>query len=165
LLCLIYDPGLFEPLWSKRSSHGDFQVFLFLAIVYQMIMFFAWLIGQWWLRRSAGFFTGTFAVGVVCAAGVGIVFLPFAIFGTIMLGVGLPGWAPWLTAWAFFSNARKAYRRGKFFGSNAEIFIYWLGGSFLALAIPYLIYFFAGDWLCETMSSVPWHGTNGFPRF
>jgi hypothetical protein len=35
--------------------------------------------------------------------------------------------------------------------------MFYTHGPFLALSIPYLIYLFAGDWVCSMHSSLPWH--------
>jgi hypothetical protein len=157
VLCLIYDPFYFHPAFSPTRHRDVLVEFAILVIFYQMAFFAVWLLGQWWFRRWAMFFSGTFIVGCICAAVTGIVIFPLTFVGTIMLGFGLPGWTPWLTFWAFYSNARKAYRRSDSCASRRERLLLGLAGFFLALGIPGLIYFFAGDWLYGNLASPSWH--------
>ncbi len=72
----------------------------------------AWLIMGPKLLNHANLFAGLFRVGFLISLGIGIFLLPMTIIGTLLVGAGLPGWTPFLTANVFWEQSKIAREIG-----------------------------------------------------
>ena len=146
LVCLWGDPFVFAKVdigfdnaeGPTRQSVNAAGYLAYPYLGYQLVMMSIWMLFGARMRPIAGFFAGTLAIGVVIATLIGVCILPWSILGTLILGLGLMGFTPFLTARAF---GRRSYESAMLSGNGRLVF--WLSahlGAALALAIPLTVY-------------------------
>jgi hypothetical protein len=122
IVCLVFDPMIFRnggdpfdagPANGNWSSLNDFGRVAYPLLGFQLAMMLLWLAAGWWLRRCAGFFAGVFLVGTAAAYLIGLCMLPISLFGLLFLGIGVLGFTPWLTGYAYLRRMRRANIVGK----------------------------------------------------
>ena len=77
-------------------------VLAFLTAVCFSVAMITWLAFGWPLRAFGGFFVGVFSIGMLCANVIGIFLIPLSLIGIILGGVGLLGFTPLVTGYAYF---------------------------------------------------------------
>jgi len=70
-----------------------------------------------------------------------------ALHGLAFYGIGLLGFTPLLTCYAFLGNANEARRQAHRIQRNWAVWLLFLLGVILAVAIPILIYWTLGSWI------------------
>jgi hypothetical protein len=103
LFCLLGDPIVFRASFERPLLAGYRTVGL-VAIGSGMLSLIAWLC----VRRPAALFFGLLGGGFVFASLLGLVLLPTSFIGLI-IGIGVLGFTPFLTAFVFFRNGWRAY--------------------------------------------------------
>jgi hypothetical protein len=142
-LCLTYDPGLL--------SANSLASFVYLGIAVQMIALLVWLLcGPIDLGPFQSVFqslmTGILAFGSFLAGIVGCILLPFSLIGTVVMGIGVLGFTPFITSYVFGRNALKASRDlfGKRAWSRPGLLFVFALGIFLSVAAPLALTALAG---------------------
>ena len=107
LFCLIVDPIVFRASFDRPLLAG-YRTLGLVAIGCGMMSLIAWLC----FRRAAALFVGLLAGGFTFAALLGLVMLPLSIIALPIL-IGLLGFTPFLTAFAFFRNGWRAYAQAE----------------------------------------------------
>lgn len=113
--CLAGDRIIFGKGWFAghgedpfgRSIFGELAVLAYTFILTEVGLLALWLLFRRKLSRSAAFFSGPFLAAWIFALVLGAVFFPFSVVGLIFL-VGILGFSPWLTFFAFFRNWKMA---------------------------------------------------------
>ena len=104
LACLRYDPIVFR----AEIGSGFLSKYLVVGYLASGIGFVSIL--SWTLIRLApAFHAGLLLGGALFAAGLGLALLPLSLL-TVFIGIGLLGFTPLLTAWAFGREAKVAAR-------------------------------------------------------
>ena len=134
LICLLADPGVFAG-WAYRPV-----VYSFIGT--EIAVLAAWLVLQKRLRTSALFFAGPLAAGGGFAFALGVALLPISVFGLLVL-VGVLGFTPFFTAFAFVRGGLRAFRRGRTGRSVATVVGITLAGILFA-ATPSIAVLYAG---------------------
>jgi hypothetical protein len=114
VLCLAFDPIVFRastggPLLGRQAVAAG------VAIGLGMLSLSTWLLIRWPPALFAGLLVG----GATFAALLGLVLLPFSLIGLFIL-IGVLGFSPFLTAFVFWRNAVRAYRRACAHGAEAR---------------------------------------------
>lgn len=114
VFCFVFDPIVFRG--SSELAGGDggiyrqVRFFAYAASALEMATLACWLFvvrkyPAW--SRPAG---GVMAAGALFSFALGLAILPFSVIGILVLGIGLLGFIPFLTALVYFRNARRALR-------------------------------------------------------
>ena len=100
-LCLVFDPLLFR-------HDAKLQAVVYPMLLFEMLIFAAWVWGFPVVRRRGGMVGGILMLGGLAAAVVGLLLIIPALIGVFFYGIGLLGFTPWITSLVFFRNAREA---------------------------------------------------------
>ena len=103
LACLLADPIVFRP----RGFLAPFATMAYATIALSFLGLTAWLL----LRRPAFFLAGALAAGAAFSFLLGILLLPYSLFG-LMIILGALGFAPFVTAFVYLRNSVRAYALG-----------------------------------------------------
>ena len=104
ILCVAFDPIVFQPSFGGSFLDG-YQAAALLVVFIGIGAISLWLA----TGRLAAMLTGVLAL-CGCFAGVlGILLLPLSVLGTLYAGIGLLGFTPFFTAFAFARNAVRAW--------------------------------------------------------
>src|SRR5687767_14435691 len=134
LICLLADPGVFAG-WPYRPV-----VYSFIGT--ELVVLAAWLVLQKRLRTSALFFAGPLVAGGGFAFALGVALLPLSVFGLLLL-VGVLGFTPFFTAFAFARSGLRAFRRGRAGRDGTTVAAIVLAGVLFA-ATPSVAVLYAG---------------------
>jgi hypothetical protein len=134
LICLYFDPIVFRASVGEPLLAGYFTV-AGVAISLGFLSLSAWML----LRRPSALLAGLLAGGAIFAGLLGLTLLPFSLIGLAMF-IGVLGFTPFLTAFVFWRNAVRAYRRAR--QSSTEV---------LALVLAALGFSFScgGPWVAH----------------
>ena len=121
LLCLALDPIVFRSVGLLDPYAGPAYGTIGLAFLTLAI----WLI----FRRAAFVMAGALAASAGFALLIGIVLLPYSVFGMLAF-VGVLGFAPFLTAFVYWRNGVRAFARARSGGTGPRE----LGGILAAAA-------------------------------
>lgn len=135
ILCLVFDPLVFRNGIHGAPLAGRFLFFAYGFIAIQIIALAVWLslgsrAGEW-----CGVLSGIMLAGALFSVGIGIFLLPFSLFGLVIL-VGALGFTPFLTAFIYLRNARRALKAAGAQITRGGIFVTLLFGATLALGTP-----------------------------
>ncbi len=137
VLLLIYDPVVFRNTGSCYATEPlleQYATFAYLAIGLGVVALLIWLfvgMGPYKAVAAGILFTGT-----LFAAVVGIAILPTSIPGLLIL-LGALGFVPFLTAFVYYRNGRRAYRAA--YSSTPDwkkITAGMIAGFILAIGLP-----------------------------
>ncbi|WP_422927924.1 hypothetical protein [Singulisphaera sp. PoT] len=106
LLCLGLDPIVFRSTLDLSPILGRYCIVGYLATSLGIISLAAWLR----FKRPAGLLAGLLGGGAIFAFLLGVTLLPYSVAG-LLLGVGVFGLSPFLTAFVFLRNALRALTR------------------------------------------------------
>ena len=99
--CLVFDPIVFR---GSDALFSEYALVGYSAAGMGLLALPLWLL----FGRPAGLFAGLLAGGAVFAMCLGLVLLPFSVIGLVIL-IGVLGFMPFVTAWVFARNARRAW--------------------------------------------------------
>jgi len=117
ILCFLFDPFLFKGdfLQSCRSRVDDipitsqyFAIFAYTLVGLGILTLVIWLVLGRRAGHAAAFFAGVFFTGAETALALGITMLPISLVG-LMIGIGIFGFTPFLTALVYLRNAVRAW--------------------------------------------------------
>jgi hypothetical protein len=113
LLCVIFDPIVFRGgLFGGGALLGGWRVCAYLIIFVEVAALLAWLAGA----RTAGrarVLGGVMLAGALFSLVVGLVLLPFSLLGILLAGLGLCGFTPFVAAFIYLRNGRRALRHAR----------------------------------------------------
>jgi len=134
-------PTLNQPLlWTYTK-------FAYALIGLEIALLLLWMAIGRWLRSAAGFLGGALLAGCTAAVLLGLLLLPIATMGLVLMLTGALGYTPWLTAFVYYRQGRAALRLALTgFGRVAVICMAFAGS--LVVAILYFV-LFNGPWLWE----------------
>jgi hypothetical protein len=159
ILCVAYDPILFR----EPGGWNWWPVWWYIVLLVQMSALLACLLGHSWFGRWNAVFAGLLLVGAVIALGIGALLLIPSILGAVLAQlIGLLGFTPFLTAFVFARNARRAFRQAR--TADGKTCAEWLVllGVLLAIALPALLYAVAGEWVLAAIKLIPWPAPRPF---
>jgi hypothetical protein len=112
VLCFAFDPVVFRGgiAGSNGGIYREVRLFAYTASALEMATLACWLFvirkyPAW--SRPAG---GVMAAGAFFSFALGLAILPFSVIGILVLGIGLLGFIPFLTALVYLRNARRALK-------------------------------------------------------
>jgi hypothetical protein len=139
VLCLVFDPIVFRRGFGGGPVLGDYQFFAYGLIAIEVVTLGVWLAlgkraGEWCGVMGGAMFGGAFFSVVI-----GILLLPFSVIG-LALGIGMLGFTPFVTAFIYWRNARRALRVAGAGMSRAAICLTLALGMGVPFAAPAFAY-------------------------
>ncbi len=152
-LCVTYDPGILR----GSGPGGDWQPFLYVHLLFQMLALSAWLLLDRRLPALGGVFSGVLYTGAITAMLIGLPMLFISLLGLLFV-IGVLGLVPWLTCYVFAVNAAEAFRRARN-AIGATMASYGvLVGITVAIVIPLAVNAVFGTMLEQAIEAVNWPG-------
>lgn len=96
IACLVFDPIIFGP----GGEYRNFTITAYVGIIVFVLVLTAWLLFRPW----PSVFAGLLYAGSLFAMCIGVLIFPLTLIGLIV-GIGIFGLTPFLTAWVFLRNA------------------------------------------------------------
>lgn len=129
--CLVMDPVVFRETFLGRPSFSTIAIWGYTAIGLEFGALIIWL----WLKRPSAFLAGLLCGGALFAAVLGVMLLPLSLIG-LLIGIGILGFAPFLTAFVYCRNAWRAHPTA--LGSRSAILssAVMIAGLLIALGLP-----------------------------
>jgi hypothetical protein len=140
LILLSIDPIVFRAQPCSTPILGKYATFAYFAISLGCLSLAVWL--SLGMRRQIGaaFIGGIMASGTLFALSIGIALLPYSVIGLLIFGLGALGFVPFLTAWVYYRNCRRAYAIAKSKLTAVNLALMMATGAVLAVSVPYLIH-------------------------
>jgi hypothetical protein len=138
ILCFVFDPIVFHSGFAGAPLFPTYQPIVYLFSGFEIVLLCFWLImgpgSELW---NAMFGAALLCGGLFCLA-IGCILLPFSVMG-LMLGVGLFGFTPFLTALVYLRNSSRALRAKSYESSTFTRLVGALCGCLFVLAVPTLL--------------------------
>ncbi len=109
LLCLIFDPIVFHGGFIGPPLYGQFRIYAYVTIFIEITALLVWLVGGRTPQR-ARVLGGVLLAGALFSLVVGLALLPYSLIGLLFAGLGLLGFMPFLTAFLYLRNGRRALK-------------------------------------------------------
>src|SRR5215213_10980867 len=135
VICFVGDPIVFKNVFGGGAFLGVFKPFAYVLSYVSIMTMAAWLIWGAKLKFLNGFLAGLFAVGGAISLVVGIVLLPFSLFGLLVI-VGLLGFTPLFTSIVFLRNAVRAFHTAKPFFERRVLINSFLLSAVFSVCLP-----------------------------
>lgn len=142
LVCLACDPFVFKDQQQLIDAAFDFEsirqlrpqfhresLAVYVFVGWQMLFLSIWILTRPWLSRVAGFFLGTWALGVLFAGVLAALLALPAAIGSVV-GIGLLGFTPVFTSYTLGRRMREAIDAGIQLGSDQSLAVFWLLAAF-----------------------------------
>ncbi|HEX8130896.1 MAG TPA: hypothetical protein VF527_17480 [Pyrinomonadaceae bacterium] len=136
VLCLVFDPlvfrsgGLFgAPLF------GGYQFFAYGLIAIEIVALGVWLAAGKRAGEWCGVLGGAMLAGAFFSACIGMLLLPFSVIG-LALGIGVLGFTPFVTAFIYWRNARRALKAASAQMSRAALCVTLALGAAVPFGAP-----------------------------
>lgn len=111
LLCFVFDPIVFRGGLAGPPLFPDYQLFVYFLSGLEVMVLCLWLLSGAAFRAWNVLIGGALMIGGIFCVGVGLVLLPFSAVG-LMMGIGLFGFTPFLTAIVYLRNGFRAWHFG-----------------------------------------------------
>jgi hypothetical protein len=151
LVCLACDPFVFKEHQELVDAAFDFKdlaglrpqfhreaLVVYAFVGWQMLLLGLWIATRPSLNRLAGFFLGTWALGILFAGVLAALLAIPAAIGSVV-GIGLLGFTPIFTSYTLGRRMREAVDAGIHLGSDQSVAVYWLLAAFgfmAAILVP-----------------------------
>ena len=112
LLCVIFDPIVFRGGLYDAPLLDDYRIFAYTIIFIEITVLLMWLVGRQ-PRMRARVLGHVMYGGALFSLVIGLVLLPFSLIGIAFYGIGLCGFAPFLTFIIYLRNGRRALRHAQ----------------------------------------------------
>lgn len=107
VLCFIFDPIVFRGNMMGRPLFGQLQLLAYSVAFIEIATLIIWLVWRKRLGAHATAVGGFLLTGALISFIIGLAILPFSILG-ILVVIGILGFTPFLTAFVFWRNGRRA---------------------------------------------------------
>lgn len=108
VLCFVFDPIVFRSGLAGPPLFPEYQIFVYFLSGLEIMVLCLWLLSGAAFRSWNGLIGGALICGGIFCVTVGLVLLPFSAMG-LMLGIGLFGFTPFLTAIVYLRNGVRAW--------------------------------------------------------
>jgi hypothetical protein len=109
VLCFVFDPIVFRSSEFGSALLVDYQAFAYLVSGVEILFLIIWMVWGRNARQATRLAGGILMAGAVFSGLIGILILPFTLMG-LMLGIGVLGFIPFLTALVYLRNAKSAFQ-------------------------------------------------------
>jgi hypothetical protein len=136
VLCFVFDPVVFRGTLLGRPLFAKYQVFVYLVSGLEIFVLATWLLFGARLSFGKEYLSGALLAGAVFCFAIGCLLMPFSLMG-LMLGIGILGFTPFVTAIVYLRNASRARQNSALVGGSYVAAV--LLGCVLALGAPGLL--------------------------
>lgn len=137
VVCFAFDPFIFTSHWES-SLLGSYRPFAYILSYVSIMAMIAWLLFGERLKWLGAFLAGLFGIGAFISFTLGILLLPFSLFGLMFL-IGVLGFTPLFSAAVYLRNAVWAFRSAQpFFEKRVAISSFLLAAVF-SVTVPWTI--------------------------
>lgn len=137
LVCFVFDPFIFTSRW-ERSLLGGIRPFAYILSYVSIMALIAWFLLGKRLKWLNAFLAGLFGVGAVISFALGILLLPFSLFG-LLLVIGILGFTPFFSGTVYLRNAVWAFRAAGPFMEKRTVILSFMLGAVLSIAVPWTV--------------------------
>ena len=166
VLCFVFDPIVFKSEFDQ-GLFPQVQSFAYMVSAIEIATLSVWLICGRRLRPRTRLVGGILGAGAAFSGSIGVVILPFTLLG-VLLFIGILGFIPFLTAFVYLRNAKRAFQLADDSASErlkilttrpgASGVRSWIGstilGCTLALGIPAGVNLIAASFVSASMKAV-----------
>jgi len=111
ILCLIFDPDIFrDGLLVGVGYLSSFQIFAYVSIGLGIATLSIWLLSKTESSILIGIISGILFAGALLSLALGVYLLPLSTFGLLLI-IGIFGFTPFLTAFAYLRNGIRAIQK------------------------------------------------------
>lgn len=135
ILCLVFDPIVFRRNGFGAPVFSSFQFFAYGLIALEVIALGVWLAAGERAGEWCGVLGGMMLAGACFSLVVGICLLPLSLIG-LMFGIGIFGFTPFLTAFIYWRNARRALKGAGALMARTAVFLTLALGALVPLGVP-----------------------------
>jgi hypothetical protein len=150
MLAIVFDPVVFRGDFALLERY---QMVSYAAILLGTLALAVWLLFRLQLSQWSSLFGGIFLIGALFALALGLVLLPFSVIGLQIL-LGLLGFIPFVTAYVFYRNCRRALRLAQSSVSHKRLIISLSLGALLAVAIPIIVHVAATNYVSQSVDEL-----------
>jgi hypothetical protein len=137
ILVLAADPFVFKGGIFGRSLLEDYQLIAYVISTVEIGFFLGWRTFRKRVSKFAAVFGGLFLVGATFSAVIGLLILPYSVFGLMAL-IGALGFTPFFTAFVFLRNGIRAMKVQINHSSSEWRFLATMLGGVLLMGLPVL---------------------------
>lgn len=137
VLCFVFDPVVFRDWFSGAGGiYSSFRFYAYALSAAEVATLACWLYYGASAPRLAGLAAGVFYAGAVFSFALAVAILPFSAIGLIFV-VGALGFVPFLTAFVYLRQARRAMAVARSVGESGGRTAAWVAlGLTFALVAP-----------------------------
>ena len=138
VLCFEFDPAILKGELLGRPLAGEYQLMVYSVSAVQITTMVIWLTWRDRLKSFNGPIAGVLFLGGLFSTLIGILLLPFSIFGLIIL-IGAAGFTPLFTGFVYLRNSIrgfKSHERNHAFGSRFSV---GFASALIALSLPLFV--------------------------
>jgi hypothetical protein len=155
VICLVFDPIVFRSGFiSGRPLAGQFQLFAYGFIAVEIIALAVWLSIGSRAAEWCGVLAGIMFAGALFSFVIGVCLLPFSLFGLLLVLMGALGFTPFLTAFIYLRNARRALKAARTQMPRTGLFVTLLFGATLAAGAPAFAHWRIGNLIQHSLMDV-----------
>lgn len=152
ILCFIFDPIVFRDAFDD-ALFPEYQSYVYMVSGAEIVLLLTWLVCGQKLRPHTRLIGGLLVAGALFSNLIGLIILPFSLMG-LVLGIGIFGFIPFLTALVYWRNGRSAFQLAHVrFPSRTSWGAVGLGGV-LILSVPAGISLTASQLVSQSMNTV-----------
>jgi hypothetical protein len=133
LACLWFDPIVFQSGGLGEAMLVKVKVAAYSFVAIEIVTLLVWLFVGQHVGRFAGLQAGTLFAGAAGSALLGIVLLPLSLIG-LMAVIGVLGFSPFLVAWIYLRNSRRAVQVASRSTESGTRLSAWIGGLVVVIA-------------------------------
>jgi hypothetical protein len=133
VLCYLFDPIVFTGRFDT-PLFPDYQTFAYVLSAAQIFLLCVWLVLRPENHIGRGMIAGALMGGAIFCVAIGVILAPFSLIG-LMLGIGIFGFTPFVTAFVYVRNSIRASRITPM-RPSFETGILSTAGLLFALALP-----------------------------
>ena len=138
ILCFVFDPIVFRGDMFEPPLWPEYQVFAYLFSGLLIALLCLWLVSAPGLGFVRDLIGGALISGAMFCLAIGIVLSPYSAMG-LMLGIGIFGFTPFLTALVYLRNGYRALQLQRNKALDLSRLLTLLIGLLLASATPALL--------------------------
>lgn len=116
VLCFLMDPVVFNNRFAREGFSSGISEFKTVTYCFSAIAIVSLSVSFFTGRRSpclSALLGGVLLVGAIGSFAIGVLILPLSLPGILFMFIGLLGFIPFFTAFAYFRNARRSLREAK----------------------------------------------------
>jgi hypothetical protein len=135
ILCLVFDPIVFRGGYFGGAMLGGYRLFAYGLIAIEIVALAVWLAAGKRAGEWCGVIGGAMLAGALFSVCIGIMLLPLSVLG-LMFVVGILGFTPFVTAFIYWRNARRALKAAGARMSRAALWTTLALGALVPFGAP-----------------------------